>query len=312
VHTNMCVLGRSFAIRQMVQQGKNVVLMRDMTDSMYNHLKDPKVNHFRGTELVVEHIEKYWCPTITSSDFTGQPAFRFSEDKRPHVAVVFNKNDYHPEQTLPPFTQQLQDKFGYYVTTHGSEPGHGIPGLASLRTADLLLLFVRRELLPAEQFDQLRAYLDAGKPLVALRTSSHGYALSKGQPPAGLEQWPKFDNEVLGGNYHGHFDAASGADVETVANAARHPLLAGVEPIHWHAAGELYQVRPVNSDANVLLQASIPGQPQEPVAWFRFYKAKAPVFYTSLGHPDHFNQPQFVRLLTNAVVWALSKPSTQE
>jgi hypothetical protein len=40
------------------------------------------VDHFTGTDLVVEHIERHWCPTITSSDFTGKPAFRFSEDKR--------------------------------------------------------------------------------------------------------------------------------------------------------------------------------------------------------------------------------------
>src|SRR5260221_9027643 len=48
VHINMCVLGRPFSIRQMVQQGQNVLLMRDLTDSMYNHLKAPFVPHFRG------------------------------------------------------------------------------------------------------------------------------------------------------------------------------------------------------------------------------------------------------------------------
>ena len=36
VHTNMCVLGRSFVVRNMVRFGKNVVLMRDMTDTMYS------------------------------------------------------------------------------------------------------------------------------------------------------------------------------------------------------------------------------------------------------------------------------------
>lgn len=80
VHTNMCVLGRPFAIRQMANLGINVVLMRDMTDSMYNPEMPPYVSHFRGTELVVEHIEKYWAPSILSSDITGQEAFRFKED----------------------------------------------------------------------------------------------------------------------------------------------------------------------------------------------------------------------------------------
>jgi hypothetical protein len=67
VHANMCVLGRPFSIRQMRNQGQNVVLMRDLTDAMYNSYAAPYVNHFRGTELVVEHIEKFWCPSITSA-----------------------------------------------------------------------------------------------------------------------------------------------------------------------------------------------------------------------------------------------------
>jgi hypothetical protein len=71
VHLNMCVLGRPFAIRQMVHQGRNVSLIRDMTDTMYCSKMRPKVNHFAGTDLVVEHIEKYWCPSFTSADVMG-------------------------------------------------------------------------------------------------------------------------------------------------------------------------------------------------------------------------------------------------
>ncbi len=82
VHLNMCVLGRPFGIRQMVNVGKNVALMRDMTDTMYNPEKRPMVNHFDGTDLVVAHVEKYWCPSFTSSDLTGRPAFRFKNDGR--------------------------------------------------------------------------------------------------------------------------------------------------------------------------------------------------------------------------------------
>ena len=77
VHLNMCVLGRPFAIRQMTALGKNVALMRDMTDTMYNPERPPGVSHFAGTDLVVEHVERYWCPTFTSSDITGKHAFRF-------------------------------------------------------------------------------------------------------------------------------------------------------------------------------------------------------------------------------------------
>ena len=68
VHTNMCVLGRPFGIRAMVRLGRNVVLARDLTDAMYDPRQPPYVSHTRGTELVIEHIEKYWCPSILSDD----------------------------------------------------------------------------------------------------------------------------------------------------------------------------------------------------------------------------------------------------
>lgn len=70
VHTNMCVLGRPFGIRQMLRLGKNVVLARDLTDTMYDPRQPPHVSHARGTELVIEHIEKYWCPSILGANLT--------------------------------------------------------------------------------------------------------------------------------------------------------------------------------------------------------------------------------------------------
>lgn len=78
VHENMCVMGRPFSIRQMVGQGQNVVLLRDLTDTMYNSRKKPYVDHFIGTELMTWHIEKYWCPTMTSDQIIGGSPFRFA------------------------------------------------------------------------------------------------------------------------------------------------------------------------------------------------------------------------------------------
>ncbi len=68
VHTNMCVLNRSFAIRQMTRWGVRCALIRDLTDTMYDPQDPPHVSHEQGTELVIEHIEKYWCPTLLSED----------------------------------------------------------------------------------------------------------------------------------------------------------------------------------------------------------------------------------------------------
>jgi hypothetical protein len=71
VHTNMCVLRRSFAIRQMTNWGIRCVLVRDLTDSMYNPRDRPFVSHDEGTELVIQHIEKYWCPSILSGELVA-------------------------------------------------------------------------------------------------------------------------------------------------------------------------------------------------------------------------------------------------
>ena len=68
VHTNMCVLNRSFAIKQMTKWGMHCVLVRDLTDAMYDPKDRPFVTHERGTELVIEHIEKYWAPSVTSAE----------------------------------------------------------------------------------------------------------------------------------------------------------------------------------------------------------------------------------------------------
>ena len=83
VHENMCVLGRPFSIRQMVKLGQNVALVRDLTDTMYNSRRKPFVNHFIGTDLVAWHIEKYWCPTLTSDQLLGGRPFRFAADTLP-------------------------------------------------------------------------------------------------------------------------------------------------------------------------------------------------------------------------------------
>lgn len=70
VHTNMCILNRSFAIKQMVRWGMPVALVRDLTDALYNPAQPPYVSQEMGTELVIAYIEKFWCPSISSADFS--------------------------------------------------------------------------------------------------------------------------------------------------------------------------------------------------------------------------------------------------
>ena len=68
VHTNMCVLHRSFAIKQLVRWGIPVYLLRDLTDCMYNPARPPYVSHAAATEMTVHYIEQFWCPSITGAE----------------------------------------------------------------------------------------------------------------------------------------------------------------------------------------------------------------------------------------------------
>src|SRR3954467_199102 len=72
VRANMCILNRSFGIRQLTKWGMHCILVRDLTDAMYNPASAPHVSHSAGTELVIEHIERFWSPSVLSGDLLRQ------------------------------------------------------------------------------------------------------------------------------------------------------------------------------------------------------------------------------------------------
>jgi len=305
VHLNMCVLGRPFGLRQMAKNGKSVALMRDLTDTMYNPKKAPYVNHFAGTDLMIEHVEKYVAPTITSDQIIGGKPFRYKDDPRPTVAFVIGDDEYRTEATLPAFASAhlLKDYRAEYVLDQEGARDN-LAGLNLLEGADLAVISARRRVLPKEQVDLLRKFVKSGKPVVGLRTASHAFAPRAGaKVPSGRDAWPEFDAEVLGGHYTNHYGAGPTVLVTSVGS---HPILNGVDPTALLGHGSLYKVSPLAKTATPLLMGSIPGKDPEPVAWVNAPKTGNRAFYTSLGQLDDFREPAFQKLLKNAVDWALS------
>jgi type 1 glutamine amidotransferase/nicotinamidase-related amidase len=310
VHTNMCILNRKFAIKQLVKWGCDVALVRDLTDTMYNPKRPPYVPHARGTDLVVQFIEQYWCPTILSSEVLG-------DARPPRVVIVTAEQEYDAKDTLAAFAKkELEEKLGYKVTCINSDSTTDVPGLEALDEADLLILFMRRRTLPEEQLKKFQAYFEAGKPVVALRTSCHAF-----------QNWLAFDGEVLGCHYANHYSnglPATGKDgkdgkppangggeaamthVRVEEKSAADPILRGVDK-SFDSAGALYKVSPLAETAKPLLLGKWDDKPAEPVAWTNTHKGGR-VFFTSLGHPKDFETSAFRTLLRNAVLWALDKP----
>jgi type 1 glutamine amidotransferase len=167
-----------------------------------------------------------------------------------------------------------------------------VPGLDALDTCDVAVFYTRRLKLTGDQLDRIKKYATSGKPIVAIRTASHGF-----------QNWLDMDKEVLGGDYRGHYGHEERPEVKLTDAGSKHPVLSGVKP--FKGTGGLYKNPAVAKDVTVLMTGTIPDH-TEPVTWVREYKGGR-VFYTSLGHPDDFKDENFVRMLSNAVFWAAKK-----
>ncbi len=309
VHTNMCVLGRPFGLRQMARNGKNVVLMRDMTDTMYNPAMPPFVSHFTGNDLIVEHIEKFVCPTITSDSFLGGGAFRFKNDKRPNLLIIMAEQEYKTNQTLPTFAAKHLGHLFKVDYVHASEKERNdLPGIEAIKEADIILVSVRRRLLPSSKMKLLIDFAARGKPIVAIRTASHAFAMrKKGEWKDDLVEWSQFDRDIIGGNYTGHHGngprvALSLPGIRLTEKA--HPILKGVDLGKLKGCGSLYRTTPLAKSATELVRGAIAGKAPEAIAWTNKTSSGSRVFYTSLGHVDDFAQPGMNILLRNALCWA--------
>jgi type 1 glutamine amidotransferase/nicotinamidase-related amidase len=309
VHTNMCVLGRPFGLRRMVAAGMDTVLVRDCTDLMYNPERWPYVSHFTGLDLIVDYIEAHVCPTVASDHFMGGEPFRFSHDRRPHLAILIGEQEYETAKSLPKFARRfLGGDFRVTVAFAAADNRNAMPGVRAIEDADLLLVSVRRRGLSAENIGRIRRFVESGKPVLGIRTANHAFA-PKEELPDGHEAWMTFDSDVFGGNYtghHGNKKAGSPKSFSWVAKeAAGHPVVKGMPEEEWKTTSWLYKTSPLVTGANVLVMGKVEGrEPAEPLAWTYVRKDGGRSFYTSLGHVDDFEDRKFQRLLVNAIYWA--------
>jgi nicotinamidase-related amidase/type 1 glutamine amidotransferase len=309
VHTNMCVLGRPFGLRQMVRAGKRTALFSDLTDTMYDPQSHPQVSHFTGTDLIIDHIERHICPTLTSDQIVGGKPIRFSRDKRPTIGILIAEDEYKTESTLPEWSlKQLGKDFRIRLIFGSDQSRSTVPGLEAIRDADLLMVSARRRPLLKNELQLVRDFAASKRPMLGIRTANHAFSIRKGSVDPGVDQWPEFDAEVWGGSYTNHY----GREIPSTIRPARsqdHPLLKSWAIDSFVSAGSLYIVTPLKPGAQVVLNGSIPDKPEEPVAW-SFRRASGGLsFYTSLGHPDDFQNQSVATFLGDAARWLID-PST--
>jgi len=260
--------------------------------------------------------------------------------KGKHIVFLAGDEEYRSEEGLPMLAKVLAARHGFKCTVlFPINPADGtidpltltnMPGLAALDSADLCVMGLRFRELPDEQMKHFVDYLNAGKPIIALRTSTHAfkYDNNKASPYAKYDwhstDWPGgFGQQVLGEtwvDHHGHhgFESTRGVINDRIAE---HPVLRGVERI-W-VPTDVYSVIHLPKDATVLVLGQVTSgmkrtdppvegaknHPMMPVAWLRGYTGEngktSKVFTTTMGAAVDLEDEALRRLLVNAAYWAV-------
>jgi type 1 glutamine amidotransferase len=246
----------------------------------------------------------------------GAPIPIDAQSRAPHVVFVTGDDEYRSEITMPMIAAILEKKHGLRTSVAIAKPipqtKTNIEGLEALETADLMVMFTRFRALPDDQLARITKYVDSGKPVVGLRTSTHAFLYPAGSAHTALNDG--FGRDVFGQKWITHHGNKSTTSVTINAEQSQHPILRGVTP--FEARSWLYHVLPLNGPATILLEGdSLNSQqttkaaqypPHQPVAWTREHKGGR-VFFTTLGHPADFSHESMRRLVVNGILWALGR-----
>jgi hypothetical protein len=255
-----------------------------------------------------------------------------------HVVFVAADQEYRSEESMPAFARLLAERHGFRCTVLlpinkqtgeiDAQTDDNIPGLEALRTADLMVLFLRFQELPDEQMKWIVDYTNSGRPILALRTSTHSFNYRKhldspyarysfrSTDPAG-----GYGRLVLGETWINHYGVHQKESTRGIAapDMAAHPILRGVGDL-W-GPSDVYAITTLSGDAKPVLMGQVlsgmepssppnPDKKLTPVAWIKTYTGSSGrssrVFTTTMGHPGDFRSEGFRRMLVNACYWALT------
>jgi type 1 glutamine amidotransferase len=253
---------------------------------------------------------------------TGFSQKQKGKPKKPLIVFVTGDHEYSGEATLPIVAAELEKNYGFRTIVLKAYPNHNaeenIPGLEALKEADMAVFFLRWRKLPADQVQLIEDYLKTKKPMVGFRTTTHAFNYPKGHP---LEKWNAFGEFAFnsppgwgGVNKHTHYGHESSTDVTMIDSVSNDPILTGVDKT-FHARSWLYQVLPnypSNGSKALMMGHSVNPNNKKaynnPVAWTGTNSFGARIFFTTLGHPEDFDQEAFQHMVINAIHWAAGKP----
>jgi len=257
-----------------------------------------------------------------------------------HIVFLAGDHEYRSEETLPELARILSRHYGFkssvLFTTDADgtiEPGSSrIAGLEALRSADLLVIFLRFQDFPDAEMRFLVDYLDRGGPVVGLRTATHSFQIRRADAPFRRYTWNNqdpeypggFGRQILGETWVSHYGTnhVQSSRLLLQADQLAHPVLRGVKDVWAQSGGYTADPMPGSQILAMgeILDGMRPDAPaakdkkQMPVAWVRTYASASGkagrVFTTTHGASEDLLNDGFRRLVVNACLWAAGLDSS--
>ena len=273
--------------------------------------------------------EKLWC------QYVGKSGAGLGKQ----IVLISGDDEYRSEEALPMLGKILAVHHGFRCTVlfPVNEEGivqpnyqNNIPGLEALKSADLVIMGLRFRNLPDEQMELIDQYLESGKPIIGIRTSTHAFRVPKDRKyhrytfNHGAGEWQGgFGQRVFGDTWVNHHGKHGKESTRGVINEefARHPILRGIDDV-WGPT-DVYGIKRLGESAKILMHGQIlkgmkPGDeavegnrndPMMPLVWTKNYKTQSgkesKVFCTTMGAATDFESEDLRRLLVNASYWAV-------
>jgi hypothetical protein len=262
--------------------------------------------------------------------------------KGKHVVLLSGDEEYRSEEAMPQLGKILSKHHGFTCTvlfaidknTGEINPNiiDNIPGIEALDKADLVIMGLRWRNLPDEQMKHFVDYVESGRPIIGMRTSTHAFKFDKKGTSSyrkyawdnGDKEYEKgFGRQVLGEtwvNHHGSHgkQATRGVPAEGMKD---HPILRGCEDIFGPT--DVYTTNALHGDAKPLVLGQVlegmnptdkpidgpKNNPMMPIAWTKTYTGtagkSAKVFTTTMGASQDLLAVGTRRMIVNAAYWCL-------
>ena len=252
-----------------------------------------------------------------------------------HIVFLAGDHEYRSEESLPALARIMARRYGFkcsvFFTTNPQtgaiEPGSShIAGLEALRTADLMVVFLRFQDFPDAEMQHIADYLDRGGPVVGFRTATHAFQIKRPDAKFVRFDWQNkgdfaggFGRQILGETWVSHYGTNHKMSSRLILepSQASHPVLRGVKDVWVQSGG--YTADPLPPSVILargqILNGMTPDSPpnpdkeQMPVAWVRSYTSTSGktgrVFTTTHGASEDLLNEGFRRMAVNGVLWAL-------